>query len=194
MMAGRWLARLKSRNAPVSEPTEPTEPGSVGFVGSKTEESDKSLTDVARPAANDCQPDPDPDRWCAPNGPAMTRAEQAAFAARLQRFTSHGLELMDAEALADKLLYRDRDGDDRRVCLECSYLGASGRCIAAATGRLVGASAPTRACADHPSSVRGLWAAEGTDMSDGLTDVGPPAATQLRRRHRWAIHCPVFRT
>jgi len=29
---------------------------------------------------------------------------------------------------ADKLVQRDRDGDDRRVCLECVYLRHGGRC------------------------------------------------------------------
>ena len=45
----------------------------------------------------------------------------------------------DAELLAERLTLRDRDGDDRRLCLECSWLGDTGRCLAAATGRIPGA-------------------------------------------------------
>jgi len=38
------------------------------------------------------------------------------------------LNLIDATALADKLVIRDRDGDDRRLCLECVHLRPGGRC------------------------------------------------------------------
>lgn len=58
----------------------------------------------------------------------MNTGEIDAFAARLSRFTDKGLTLADAEALADKLVIRDRESDDRRLCLECAYLQGSGRC------------------------------------------------------------------
>ncbi len=51
-----------------------------------------------------------------------------AYAGRLSRFTDKGLSLDDAERLADKLVIRDRDGDNRRVCLECAHLQHGGRC------------------------------------------------------------------
>ena len=71
---------------------------------------------------------PDPDRWCWPHSDAMTGAEIDRFTGRLVLFTAKGLTANDAEVLADKLLIRDRDGDDRRVCLECSFLsGWAGR-------------------------------------------------------------------
>ena len=58
----------------------------------------------------------------------MTGAEIDRFTGRLALFTAKGLTLNDAEVLADKLLIRDRDGDDRRVCLECTHLsGWNGR-------------------------------------------------------------------
>lgn len=63
-----------------------------------------------------------------------------AFALRVQRFTERGMSESDAADLAGRLSLRDQDGDDRRICLECSHLGSSGRCIAAATGRLPGSS------------------------------------------------------
>ena len=57
--------------------------------------------------------------------------------ARTARFALLGRA--DAEDLAERLTLRDRDGDDRRLCLECSWLGDAGRCLAAATGRIPGA-------------------------------------------------------
>ena len=77
-------------------------------------------------AAND--PAADPDRWAWPHSAAMTGAEIDTFTARLARFTDKGLGLGDAEALADKLVTRDRESDDRRLCLECFHLsGQSGK-------------------------------------------------------------------
>lgn len=77
-------------------------------------------------AAND--PAADPDRWCWPHSEAMNTGEIDAFTARLARFTDRGLGLDDAEALADKLVTRDRESDDRRLCLECLHLsGQSGK-------------------------------------------------------------------
>ena len=48
------------------------------------------------------------------------------FTARLGRFTDKGLRLDDAERLADTLVIRDREGDDRRLCLECIHLQGYG--------------------------------------------------------------------
>jgi hypothetical protein len=64
----------------------------------------------------------DPDRWCWPLNITMTGAEIDAFTARLARFTSKGFSLDDGEALSDKLVMRDRESDDRRLCLECLHL------------------------------------------------------------------------
>ena len=58
-------------------------------------------------------------------------AEIAALTARAERFALLGRA--DAGDLAERLALRDRDGDDRRVCLECTCLGDTGRCLAAAT-------------------------------------------------------------
>ena len=68
------------------------------------------------------------DLVCWPHSDAMNGAELDTFTARLARFTDRGLILADAEALADKLVIRDREGDDRRVCLECPHLHHGGRC------------------------------------------------------------------
>ena len=68
----------------------------------------------------------DPDRWCWPRSSAMNGAEIDNFAARLYSFTDKGLPRTDGEALADKLVVRDRESDDRRVCLECKHLAGIG--------------------------------------------------------------------
>ena len=48
--------------------------------------------------------------------------------ARLEQFTNKGLRVSDAEMLGDKLVQRDREVDDRRLCLECIHLqGDMGR-------------------------------------------------------------------
>ena len=75
-------------------------------------------------AAND--PAPDADRWCWPNSTAMTGAEIDTFTAWLSRFADKGLTLDDGEALADKLVIRDRESDDRHLCLECLHLAGHG--------------------------------------------------------------------
>lgn len=71
----------------------------------------------------------DSDRDCWPNGPAMNAGEIERFEARVTLFRRRGLTTEQAEAMVDKLLRRDREGDDRRLCLECRHL--SGRRCAA---------------------------------------------------------------
>lgn len=68
--------------------------------------------------------------------PCWDDAEIVAFTARRERFALLGRA--DADDLAERLTLRDRDGDDRRLCLECTWLGDTGRCLAAATGRISG--------------------------------------------------------
>ena len=67
----------------------------------------------------------DPDRWSWPNSTAMNTAEIDTFTARLAHLTDKGLGLDDAEKLADKLVQRDREADDRRLCLECQHLNSN---------------------------------------------------------------------
>jgi hypothetical protein len=76
------------------------------------------------PAAND--PAPDPDRWAWPHSQAITGAEINTFTARLHHFTGCGMADTDAETLADKLVTRDRESDDRRLCLECAHMAGQG--------------------------------------------------------------------
>ena len=114
-----WLARLKKiETPPERDATEPTKPGFVGFVAPGMAPMQKAGGDS--PAAND--PAADPDRWAWPHSQAMTGAEIDTFTARRARFTDRGVSLEDAEARADKLVTRDRELDDRRLCLKCTHL------------------------------------------------------------------------
>ena len=114
-----WLARLKKIDiAPGMDATETTKRVSVVFVAPDMAPMPKTGSDS--PAAND--PAPDPDRWAWPHSQAMTGREIDTFTARLARFTDKGLSLDDGEALADKLVTRDRESDDRRLRLECVHL------------------------------------------------------------------------
>ena len=126
-----WLARLKKIDiVPETEATKPTKPGFVGFVAPILAPMQKIEGD--RAAANDGEvtvrvasaTDPDGDCW--PHSTAMTGSEIDTFTARLARFTDKGLIQIDAESLTDKLVQRDRDSDDRRVCLECTHLTGYG--------------------------------------------------------------------
>ena len=71
----------------------------------------------------------DPDRWCWPNSPAMNGREIGIFSIRLEHLRSLGLDLDSAEKLADRLVIRDRDMDDRIVCFECYHLRNGWRCM-----------------------------------------------------------------
>lgn len=64
-------------------------------------------------------------------------AEIGMFLARTRRFGLIGRS--DAEHLAERLTLRDRQVDDRRMCLECRELELSGRCAAARRGAIAGA-------------------------------------------------------
>ena len=120
-----WLSRLKTKQASEAPPTETTKTVSVVLVGSPGGQIEK-FEDLTA-AAND--PIPDPDRWCWPNSPAMNGREIDLFSIRLEQFRSVGVDLDTAEKLADRLVIRDRDMDDRIVCFECCHLRNGWRCM-----------------------------------------------------------------
>ena len=64
------------------------------------------------------------------HAPCWDDAEIAAFTARAERFALLGQS--DADDLAERLTLRDRDGDDRRLGLECTWLGDTPKSDAAA--------------------------------------------------------------
>ena len=144
-----WLARLKKIDTtPSAEATEPTKPGFVGFVGfvapgmapmQKNRSNSPAANDPANSERDALEnltkphiaaaaidpapaPAPDPDRWAWPHSQAMTGREIDTFTAQLHHFTRRGLAEPDAERVADKLVTRDREADDRRLCLECVHL------------------------------------------------------------------------
>ena len=69
---------------------------------------------------------PDLDRYCWPHSSAMNGAEIDIFTLRTSQFAKKGVNRDDADQLADTLVHRDREGDDRRVCLECQHLTGYG--------------------------------------------------------------------
>lgn len=83
----------------------------------------------------------DPDRHSWPHTTAMNSAEIDSLTARVHLFTRHGLEQTQAEGVADGLVIRDRDGDDRRLCLECQHLRGGGRSWACNQWRAAGLGA-----------------------------------------------------
>jgi hypothetical protein len=75
-----------------------------------------------------------PDRWCWPavqdlDAP-MNHGEVETFTARVLLFMRRSMGASRAEALADRLKRRDREGDDRRACIECRCLSSSLHCQA----------------------------------------------------------------
>ena len=58
--------------------------------------------------------------------PAWTDAEIVAFEQRVAR--SIWLGYGNAKGRAERLLHRDRDADDRRLCVECQHAGPGWRC------------------------------------------------------------------
>ncbi len=58
--------------------------------------------------------------------PPMSDAEAATFESRVARSILLGYP--DAEERARRLMFRDREGDDRRLCIECRRGGPGWRC------------------------------------------------------------------
>jgi hypothetical protein len=84
--------------------------------------------DVERAHLNSAQMK-DSDRWCWPHSSAMNGQEIDIFLIRLEHFRSLGVDLDSAEKLADRLVIRDRDLDDRIVCFECHFLRTGWHCM-----------------------------------------------------------------
>ena len=65
-----------------------------------------------------------------PIGPRETSRMQF----RIALFKRRGMRDNEADALADRLLARDCDRDDRRSCMECSNYQRGGTCFAQQNG------------------------------------------------------------
>ena len=59
--------------------------------------------------------------------PCWDDAEIETFTVRAMLFIRRGINATDADDLAKRLTLRDRDQDERRLCLECKH-HAPGRC------------------------------------------------------------------
>lgn len=103
-------------------------PGTSAATITKFRAASMALDGTQRAAGIPPLRDPDADCW--PHSVAMNGAEIDTFKARLTRFTDKGLDLDAGERLADELVIRDRENDDRRLCLECTHLyrGDGWRC------------------------------------------------------------------
>ena len=71
-------------------------------------------------------PDSEPDHGCSPQSAAMTGREIDIFTLRLARIADIGLPAETNKACYQRLLQRDRERDDRTLCLECRHLGGVG--------------------------------------------------------------------
>ncbi len=106
---------------PLGVPVE-TEVGFVGFVASisrntqKSHASNDSTMVAALMASKGCEKrnHHGADNW--------SGSEIEAFNRRVVQFQNQGIDLPKAEAIAETLLVRDRDTDDRRMCVECLSL------------------------------------------------------------------------
>ena len=151
-----WLARLKEKATdPSTAPAEPTKAPSAGFVSAW----EAPAADFG-PVVNDPEfHSEDLDRWCWPMSEAMNGREIDLMIARSNLFSDRGMRTDDAERLADVLVNRDREMDDRRLCMECAHLSGR-RCSASAiagAGQNVVAlvQLPQRCPAFKPAEV--LW-------------------------------------
>lgn len=116
-----WLARLKNSERQDSDATKTTKRVSVVSVAYPAQDFEKftSANDAAKtPAAQ-------PFTW--PHGTAWNAAEVGLFIRRVALFNDRGMGIKAAETLAEELLQRDREGDDRRLCIECAHY-RRGRC------------------------------------------------------------------
>jgi hypothetical protein len=68
----------------------------------------------------------------------MTTAPEVRVVARIEKriglFCRRGFDQAAAGELAELLVLRDADMDDRRMCIECSHLQRDGGCFAARQG------------------------------------------------------------
>ena len=61
------------------------------------------------------------------NLPAWGEKEISRFKYRAGLFVRRGMSAPDAETLADRLVERDWEKDDRRTCVECSHFRKTAR-------------------------------------------------------------------
>ncbi len=97
---------------------------------------DVGACDAGKPARRSGNPYMTPEQGDECHEGGWDDAEIESFIARSTRLSARGRA--DAEHLAERLTLRDRQADDRHMCLECRELDAGGRCAAARRGALTG--------------------------------------------------------
>ena len=106
-----WLARLKNINGTSDSSLQKLQKGvSVVSVGSSPVHSQNSGGDATESLATHAEPAND------------SASPADIFTARLALFTGRGLNADAADDLAQRLMRRDLEQDDRRVCLECRHM------------------------------------------------------------------------
>ena len=156
-----WLARLGDDNsAEMVEPTKTTKPTKrvfVGFVGIPPDHIQKNIGSI--PARDQ----PDEIRTSGPEQPGGTsyeiredplfreprKGEQDLHPPvlgtpieRLALLTNRYLNIDDAQELVDRLALRDKQRDDRRVCLECAHMSGSPQARRCSQWRKTGMQGP----------------------------------------------------
>ncbi len=112
-------------NDPASEPTPITAKVDIATIGTPLPLV-SSLAQKPLTIAAGSLPRKDPAFDCRSNSPSLHCTEMDLFTARLHRLAEKGLTRADSEALANRLVIRDRETDDRRYCLECRFLSGYG--------------------------------------------------------------------
>ena len=104
---------------------------------------------------------------------AWDEADIGRFQARVAAVQRRGFGIQDAEDLAERQTLRDRQADDRHMCLECRDLESTGRCAAARRGGIHGADRrmePVQTilmrCHVFQPTLRARANQEGTDDAD----------------------------
>ena len=87
-------------------------------MNAKFQAASKSLDDSILKHGGALDLPPMPEKLIPKNG--------GLFTARLTKFTDKGVTLVDAQTLANRLMTRDSELDDRRMCLECRHLNGYG--------------------------------------------------------------------
>ena len=125
----------------------------------------------------------DPDRHCYPHTQAANSTELALMATRLERFARIGMDVDQAEKLADRLKDRDRDPqDDRITCMECQHC-QYGRC---GNSRTAGLRYPELGT-DYALVLKrcsGFAPGQGTLAGASLTFSSLPPSKPLPRPHQ----------
>ncbi len=109
---GKWIDRLQAKTAhpPTGGTDETDETLSMGVLSVMAVSAERGCA-FSRPA------DPGPDL----SAVAWTDEDIARFLARRARLLRWGWAETEAEALADKLVRRDREDDPRVSCADCGH-------------------------------------------------------------------------